>query len=69
VTGSAKAAVHGKPGRVDSVGTTVESHLYSGKTATARRVKRGRLRPGWVDGGRGEASGVVGGSGPDDQSA
>jgi len=60
VTGSAKAAVHGKPGRPDSVGTTVESHLHSGRT-TQRVAKSGRLRPGLVDGGRGEERGVVGG--------
>ena len=60
VTGSAKAAVHGKPGRADSVGTTVESHLHSGR-ATQRVVKRGRLRSGLVDGGSGAERGVVGG--------
>jgi hypothetical protein len=74
VTGSARAAVHGKPGRADNVGTTVESHLHSGRAGqggqggAARVVKRRRLRPGLGSGGKRRAVWLVG-SGPDDQSA
>lgn len=76
VTGSAKAAVYGvvygKPGRAGQprYDGTIACPQWQGRRSHGERVVgRGRLRVGSSDGGREAAGGVVGGSGPDDQSA